>query len=317
MSKTFVLNGKETTGNAGENISIDLTRSYNLQHIVFNLTVTHTNAAAIAAAVTPFEFFGSAIDRIQIDVGAGNDIVNLSMVEHMVRMLKDRRRLDYVIDKTIGANKVSNILLVVDLSSINMVTPKDTILNTTAYNHLKVNIKVGAAAAAVADLTITSLTTTLREQQIANMKPLLVNGKKAGPMHRRPVVITKAIVADQKGFAIEFPKNERFTSISLFVLDGDSIVSDAIDVIKLKIKQNYRFQDTMNQLNRLNRFGLITPTDTDFDDIAILEIAHGQYTGVIDTRQVNENSGQIELDVVVGAATAPVVVAIFETLING
>ena len=317
MSKLFVLNGKETTGNAGESFSIDLTRSYNLQNVVFNFSITHDNAVALATSLTPYEFFGTCIKRLTIDVGAGNDIVNLTLVEHMVRMLKDNRNLSYTIDKTVGTNKVSKLLLIVSLSSIGMVSPKDTILNTIAYNHLKTTITLGSATTDVANLTLKSVKTTLREQQLANMKPIMINGKPSPAMHRRPVVITKSIVADQKGFAIEFPKNERFSSITLFVMDGDSIVSGAIDVIKLKIKQNYRWQDTMEQLNELNRFGLMDFVDANFNDIAILDITQGQYTGVIDTRLPSENSGQIEVDVVKGTAAAPVVVAIFETLING
>ncbi len=314
MSKLYVLNDKTMQGVKGESLQIGLTRSFTATNMVVQFSVSHDNAATLNAAVTPYEFFGACINSLRVDAGAGNDFINLKLTYLMVRMLRDRSNLIYTIDKTSGAGKVSTLLLVVDFTSVGMFSPKDTALNTTRYQHLNTVIKLGEGS--LTDFTLNNVSVNLREQQVKNMTPAISNGVAVPPLHRKPIYISKAVVATQSGFTIDLPKNEKFASITLFAMVGDKIVDDVISKIALKIKQNYRWRDTQSQLNNLNRLGLQNFSDTNFNGIMVMDVGQSQWNDAINTATVEENSGQIELDVAKGAHDGLEIIAIFETLIG-
>ena len=315
MSKLYVLDNINESGVKGSNIALALTRSFIAANIVLSFQVNHDNADALAESITPYEFFGSCIENLRIDAGAGNDFINLEITYLMVRMLKDRRNLIYTIDKTKGDDKKSYLTLVVDFASVGMVNPKDTVLHTTRYGHLNATINIGEGA--ITNLTLKTVNVSIREEQIKDMKPLFdTNGKVVPPLHRKPVFISKSVAADQEKFTIELPKNEKFSSITIFAMDGKKIVSDVFTKMALKIKQNYRWLDTLDQLNKLNRLALQNYSNADFNGIAVMDIGRGQWTGAINTRLTEENSGQIELSVKKGSYSNPEIVALFETLIE-
>lgn len=314
QSRLHVINDKTQTGTKGDTVTIGLERSFMAKNIVIQFAINHTNASALASTVTPYEFFSDTIRSVRVDAGAGNDFIDLGIRDLMIRMLKDHGNLIYTLNKTIG-EQVSYLTLIVDFESVNMMSPKDTVLNTEKYNHLNLVTKLGNGDT-VADLTLDGVSISVREQQVSNMTPL-TDGKGgfAPLLHRKPVQITKSVVADQNNFTIELPVQQKFSQIVIYAKRGELVVDDVIDTIKVKIKQSLRWSDTMSQLNGLNRLGLQSYADTNFNGIALLDFGEGQWAGSINTNLPAELNGVIELGVTMGAGS-PEIVVMFETLVG-
>lgn len=312
MSRIMVIDGQSKTGNAGDVLQLGLERAYHAQNIVLKFTVNHTNALALTT--TDYEFWADVIQSIRIDAGAGSDFIDLPVTDLMLRMLKDRGALIETVTSTVGA-QVSTMSLVIDFSSIGMLSPKDTILNTAKYNHLNAVIKVGAGDT-VTSLTIDSVAVAVREQQIINMKPLTdATGALVPELHRSPIRVTKEVVSDTNNFTIDLPFGQKFSQVMIYAKDGDKIVSDVIGSVKMKIKNSYRWVDTLSDLNALNR--LSHPNligNAMYDGVCVMDVGQGSWTPSVNTNMLEENNGKLELAVTKGAYADLEIVAVFETL---
>ena len=313
MSKLVVLNNIERDISPNSSETIALTKSYVAQSYALTFTINHTNTAVIPADVTALGFFERVIKTIRLDAGASRDIINLTGGEALARMLYDNGALIYSFDKTTGAS-VSTFTVIVNIYNRQGIQPKDTAMNTLAYEHLNFIIK-SADLSSITDVALDGISVKIREQQKSGVKPLTVNGAVVPLQNRKPLVVRKAYSADDNNLAITLPTRAVIHSAIFFVVDGDDIVEGAIDSISTKILQNFRQSDDFETLHNLNSLEYLkNNNDTDFNGLAIVDYAQGETTQAIDTRKAEENYGEIVLSVKKSTFTNPVVIAIFNTV---
>ncbi|QKF82051.1 hypothetical protein [Halarcobacter ebronensis] len=320
MIRQNIINNKfvEIKPNDTEQVKMNKYQAYSVQAYSHKITVYHDNAAALDPAITIYDFLANALSKLTLQIGAGNEIYDLDLTAHLVRQLELRKQLVYSIDKTSGTGKISTIQLIIDFLSLDFIAPKDTILfNTGNYDHLLTQI-VAAPGTKISNCTVTKTIvgiTELFKTDVVLNKYIATDGttQTMTPLNKKPIMRTPSFNSSNPNWELDIPNNVEISKIMMYVTDGGKISTGHIKNVIIKNATQKLINVDSATLEAWNRETLRDYNDSDFDGILVLNIAQGQYTEALKTTGLFVDS-KLEVDVIKGAASEPILNIIYETV---
>lgn len=278
---------KTGTINKGQSETVNMERSNGLKNIKydFHFTVKHNNAVALADGIDIFAFLKNFLLNLKFQTGAGDNLFDMTSTEMLILNLMEQGRLRYNIDKTVGDNKTSTIMLRWDFR-----LPKgfknrlDTVFHSDSskYNYVQVKIQPQSNFDSVANLTITNIDFEIIEAFKANPTPSIVtqNGKTGFLPATNKIIKVKDVSFNSSTSAevVELPKATNILGFFAFVVDeNDTLKTDCINSISIKNGNEYFISDKFRYINDANRdkFAKVWD-DVNLDNFIYVDIAKGQ-----------------------------------------
>lgn len=314
----LLLGGKSSqTDNlvAKQDLTFNMERANGMKNLFYDMefTVDHDNAAAITTDV--YDFAKNLLRNIKFVTGASEYLFDLSSTDMAIMNLYEHSRIDYTIDKTIGAGKTSTFVLRWDfVLPEGYENPLDTVFHSDSmkYNMVQLKMKPQKTFDSIADCTITGVAVKIIQKFKKNPKPAMVEKVVNGNRQVVPVpALNKVIKTKEFGFnsdvtnqVIELPVNTTILGFYALVMDENEVVkADGISNISIKNGKELFYDSTFADINKENRKKLYTFTNALFDNIAFVDIAEGQMSEALNTGASEHTNTVLSFDLTASAGT--------------
>lgn len=317
MSRLIKFNDLTDDLNAKGRAVFKLNGASNLTAHLYEIkvTATHTNAEVLSTDI--FKFWGNIIDEITLQLGTGSEIIELPIREHIYRQIVRRERIFSDVKTAVGSDLVSSLNLIIDLSSIGYLRPQDTAVYTHLYNDKNIFVTANDFKS-VAGCTVTNVQLKVKETFLENMTSTVDSEGNIIPMVKRPLLKTIACNGLNSKFEIDLPESTQVSEALIYVTDGNGdIVEGTISDISLKNAHTNIFKENFQDLNNQNQLDIFKGVNSLYKGVAMINIANGKYSRVINTSNQVEKSTKIVLNINPNGASDLVVNALFETVQKG
>jgi len=320
MSSIVTFGSVSNTIKAGENQPLQLSRGSDLsaQNYILDFEISHNNGASIAST-SDFLFMENIIKNINFEAGAGKKIIDLSARDMLLRQLVTRGALSMIIDKTSNATAKSYVRIIIDMTMIGFVNPKDSLFQTWRYGHRLINV-MGGDFDSITNCTVGSVsvkvTETFKKGALTNY---VLRGTERVELNimKKPIAKELAISGTESDKEIKFPSSRKVQKVILYTVDSTgAIVDGCITGVRVKNAEQNIFDmpfETINIQNRLS--GVVkVPSNAYLNNVAVIDFAQGEVVQSIDTSLVNQEDTALYIDVNENGHNAPKIKVIFETV---
>lgn len=297
--------GKSSTVEAGKTLTLNMERADGLKNINYDMIfeVQHDNSAAVTTDV--YKFVKNFLANIKFQTGAGDNHFDLTSTEFLINQLIEEGSIVAEIDKTSGNDKISTVMLRWNfVLPDEFVNPMDTAFHSDdrKYNYVQLKITPQKTFSSVGNLTIDSINVRITERFKQNPTPSMVQTSKGLspllPLNKILKVKDLSYNSDSKSEIVELPKNTNILGIYAFVVDGNgNLVAGAINNVQIKNGNEYFRDELFKDIQRDNRKKfLIDKTDSLLDNVAFVDIAKGQITEGLDTKDHKHSNTVLSFD---------------------
>lgn len=315
--KNVLLNNITGTLEAGNWHPFDLSSASNYSAISYipKFEVKHDNAEDLTC--TDFEFISNIVDTLNLEVNAGNKVLDLKVRGHLLIHLFTRGCLDIDIDRTAGEGKVSTFHICLDMALFNFQNPKEGYFHTWSYNKKTINI-LTANYKNIDNLTVEKVSILIEEDIKTDSKPIYYAGTdKQVALFKKPIPENKPIVGKEE-ITFKFPTDKTVTGIIVYATNSDGkIVDDCIDTLELYHPSRAgHSKRTLKDIVRTAKNGrmFLNYDEPHAKNIAFLNIAKGQISEGINTRNINYKDQQLKVNVSKQGYESPILNVIFLTV---
>ena len=270
------------------------------QNYMLNMEVKYTITTAVQT-MDDFQFMENLISNINIEIGSGVKRVDLPITEHLLLMLINRGALSCNIPKSVGTH-TATINLMIDMTMVKMMNPKDSLFRTYNYDHRYINV-IGGVWDMFPNVAVDTVSISLIETFKKGAKPniQLVNDKQIDLNIMKKPILKTAPINGTETLTVDFPSKMRVLGALVYAIDGTSkkikagcigrIIIDNNDAQKFTIEHSVK-----NQMNRIDN--IFNDFDTPyFDNVAYFDFAQGEISQGINTADFYDENTALQIEV--------------------
>lgn len=305
-------------------VALPLARGSALSALAYTLALEFNYTIATATYTgTDYQFLENALGKISLEIGAGKKKVDLGLTDHLLINLLNRGFISCRIPKTVGTH-TAKVNLIIDMTLVNMLNPKDSIFHTWKYDHRVITVN-GGVWDSITNLTMNSakvaLYEDLKEKVSPNIQEIVVteNGKRVKKqidfnIMKNPLLSSKQINGDGM-IVVEFPQKKKVLGAIVYAIDGDSkaILNGNITEIIIKNSSFGRIETTHELQNQMNRCSKLfdSASNSYWNNIAYFDFSQGQLSEAIDTKDNIDEDTEFNIETVVNGANKPQLKVLF------
>jgi hypothetical protein len=307
--------GKQTkTLNAGSILQFDMSRGAGLKTLSYmiRVNVNHDNSAAIST-LNAYAMMRDAIDKIEFVTGAGKSLFNITAQDLNILNLRDNGAIRASIDGTSGTGKKSFVLMRLDFKlPDDFMNPMDTVLDTgdtQKYNYMQVKVTPKSTFGDITSYTVNSINIDVSQNFKINPKPSVIDSPKGRvqvvPQSKFIRVKEFSYTANISDQEIEIPNGTNVVGVIAYVADsnGDFKSGASINNLALKNGGDFLYNATGQEANEDLRELLKDYSDTNADNVHLMDFAKGSLAEGFFTTRIENQSATLNFDLTAGTGT--------------